>query len=282
MPKSQPPQVLALAIDVDGTLLDPNHEVTAASRGAIDALKAAGVLPVITTSRPPAAIATLQSQLDLADRPAVTCQGAICGTRDGDGTFHIRSARPIRLASARQITRIAEARGFGVSWFCADQWLARTNDGLVAQEERITATTAERVPTLMDHQPTPNKILVMAEPGREPDLAGVQALLPPDVVGATSRSDYLEIVAVGVSKWSALREVYAWRQIPLDRTAAIGDGNNDFEMIRNSAVGIAMGHAPATLRQTADWIAPDNSHEGFATAVQWLLNAGGTLQQGRQ
>jgi Cof subfamily protein (haloacid dehalogenase superfamily) len=278
MLQPETPQVLALAIDVDGTLLDPNHEVTAASREAIGALKAAGVLPVITTSRPPAAIAALQELLDLADRPAVTCQGAIWGTRDVTGAFHARSARPIRSASARQITEIAEARSFGVSWFSADQWFARFDDGLVDQEERITGTTAERVATLLDDRRPPNKILVMAQPGHESELAAVQAVLPSDVVGATSRSDYLEIVAVGVSKWSALQEVYAWRQIPLDRTAAVGDGNNDFEMITNSAVGIAMGHAPVTLRQAADWIAPDNSHEGFASAVRWLLTVGATLQ----
>lgn len=269
---AQPPKPRALAIDVDGTLLDPDHRVTPASREAIQALIAAEVLPVLATSRPPGAVAALLRQLDLAGRPAVTCQGAVWGSCDAAGTLHPRAIRQLSAAAAREVTASAKARGLGVSWFYADRWLAETEDPLIEQEEHVTGTSADRVPALLEGGEPPTKILVMAQPGRESHLAVVRAELPADVIGATSRADYLEVVARGVSKWSALQEVCRWQRIPLDRIAAVGDGNNDIEMITHAAIGIAMGHAPPALRQAADWVAPDNRHEGFAAAVDWLLS----------
>ncbi|CAL8973235.1 5-amino-6-(5-phospho-D-ribitylamino)uracil phosphatase YitU [Propionicimonas sp. T2.31MG-18] len=274
MPDPNPRSVCALAIDVDGTLLDPGHEVTSAAQQAVHMLRDSGVLPVITTSRPPAAIAAFVRLLDLADMPVVTCQGAVWGSTDSVGTFHARTEHPVNIDDARDVARLAHEHGFGVSWFYPDCWLAESADPLVAQEEVITGTSARRVSQLTDEVRPPLKILIMATPGREAELSGMSRALPSTVAGATSRSDYLEIVKRGVSKWSALEEVFAAHDVPIDRTAAIGDGNNDLEMISNAAIGIAMGHAPSTVRQAARWIAPDNRHEGFAAAVAWLLRHG--------
>lgn len=273
-----PPHVRALAVDVDGTLLDLEHHVTPAAGRAIAHLKDGGVMPVVCTSRPPAAIADIVRRLDLHDQPVVTCQGAVWGAFDRGGLFEPGSVRHADVADAENLTRRAQDLGFFVSWFYAADWIAEKDDPMIEEEERITGASARRVDSLLDGCPPPSKILVMAPPGREPGLRELQAGLPAGLTGATSRPDYLEVVPQGVSKWSALREVYESFGIPLDRTAAIGDGNNDLEMIERSAVGIAMGHSPAALLVAADWVAPDNGHEGFAAAAAWILREHGVRQ----
>jgi hydroxymethylpyrimidine pyrophosphatase-like HAD family hydrolase len=95
--------------------------------------------------------------------------------------------------------------------------------------------------------------------------------LPPTVAGSVSRPDYIEVVPQGTSKWSALCRLYEEAGIDPAATAAVGDGSNDLEMIASAGIGIAMGHAPASLREAADWTVPTNAAEGFAAAVRGLL-----------
>ena len=275
MPTAATGPLRALAIDVDGTLLDPNHAVTAESRRAVQALRSADALPVITTSRHPAGVAAIVNELGLEGQPIVTCQGAVWGHYDRHGRFHPQFTQRVPSAGAQRLTTLARRSGLGVSWYYATRWLAEHGNSMVEQEERITGVAAHLVEVLDDDWPSPFKIAVTAPPGKLRELAELQSVLPAGLAGATSRPDYLEVVADGVSKWSALQRVCQWHGVPLTEVAAIGDGNNDLEMIENAAVGIAMGHASARLRAVADWIAPDNSHEGFAAAVTWLLRRSG-------
>lgn len=54
--------------------------------------------------------------------------------------------------------------------------------------------------------------------------------------------------------------------------AAIGDGENDREMIEFAGCGIAMGNAPEPLRQAADWVTGTVQEDGAAQAIHWLLD----------
>ena len=56
-----------VAIDVDGTLLDSRHEVSAATAAAIDRVRRAGVEVVLTTSRPPRALWPVLERLALVE-----------------------------------------------------------------------------------------------------------------------------------------------------------------------------------------------------------------------
>lgn len=264
-------RVRAIAVDVDGTLLDPSHRVTPAAARAIQRLRVDGVLVVVTTSRYPPAVEPILREVGLLGEPVVTCQGAVWGAHAPDGRFRSRAAHLIPIGAAVGLTAVARSLRLGTSWFYPEDWLVEPGDSMVAQEEAITGARARRVAALGPQCPPPAKIVLMAPPDRIPALARARAAAPGGVAAATSRPDYLEVVAHGVSKWTALTELFAEYGIPLGEVAAIGDGENDLEMVSRAAVGIAMGHAPAALRDRAAWVAPDNGHEGFAAAADWLL-----------
>ncbi|HIK44527.1 MAG TPA: HAD family phosphatase [Leptolyngbyaceae cyanobacterium M65_K2018_010] len=52
---------------------------------------------------------------------------------------------------------------------------------------------------------------------------------------------------------------------------AIGDNFNDLEMICYAGLGVAMGDAPAPVKQAADWVAPGVEAEGVAIALEEFL-----------
>ncbi len=88
---------------------------------------------------------------------------------------------------------------------------------------------------------------------------------------AFSKPNYLEIVPKGANKASALVHLVAILGLDLSQVAAIGDGYNDIEMIREAGLGIAMGNAPAAVKSAADWVTGTNNEAGVAQAVRRLF-----------
>lgn len=58
--------------------------------------------------------------------------------------------------------------------------------------------------------------------------------------------------------------------IPLEKTVAIGDQENDIEMLTVSGIGVAMGNAKAHVKAVADLQTSTNDQDGVATILQKL------------
>lgn len=52
---------------------------------------------------------------------------------------------------------------------------------------------------------------------------------------------------------------------------AIGDSNNDLDMMDKAEISIAMGNALDNVKKTADIVTSDNDHDGAAEAIRRLL-----------
>jgi hydroxymethylpyrimidine pyrophosphatase-like HAD family hydrolase len=81
----------------------------------------------------------------------------------------------------------------------------------------------------------------------------------------------IEVTAPGVSKGRALAILANHYNIAQDEVMAIGDQDNDIEMIAWAGLGIAMGNASAGARAVADYIAPPLTEEGAAWAIEHFI-----------
>ena len=59
--------------------------------------------------------------------------------------------------------------------------------------------------------------------------------------------------------------------IPVDQIATIGDMPNDVLMFKKSGVSIAMGNASGDVQKSANFVTASNQEEGFARAMERLL-----------
>jgi len=80
-------------------------------------------------------------------------------------------------------------------------------------------------------------------------------------------------VARTVSKAGALQELVDYLDIDLKRTLVIGDSYNDLGMFGVAGTKVAMGHAPDSLKQLADWVAPSVADDGVALAIEKFILA---------
>ena len=92
-----------------------------------------------------------------------------------------------------------------------------------------------------------------------------------DVTYAVGYSAWLDLTPPGVSKASALESLRRQLGVYPDHTAAVGDGNNDLEMLRWARVSAAMANAPAEVRAAADMVVGTVEDDGVLEFLQPLI-----------
>lgn len=268
------PAVALIALDIDGTLLTPDHHVTPGTRDAIHEALDAGLVPVLASSRGPAGIRPVQRELDLPDGWLVAYQGALVGHwHQSSEEFVTLADHRIPAPLAHRIMELAVRAGLSASRQTGMRWSAPVIDHTIARSAAISGETpvAEPVGTREDSQ-APHKIMVIA--GSEallPALAQFYADLPSGVTAAYSHHDYVEITTAGVTKGTGLAVVADALGVPLQDCAAIGDGANDLAMLAAVGLPIAMGQADAEVRAAARWTTDTNSQDGAAKAIRMVL-----------
>ena len=59
----------------------------------------------------------------------------------------------------------------------------------------------------------------------------------------------------------------------MERTIAVGDSDNDIEILKTAGLSVAMGNARPHIKEISDVIVADNNHGGCAKAIyKYLLN----------
>ena len=84
----------------------------------------------------------------------------------------------------------------------------------------------------------------------------------------SSVPEYLEIVKKGIKKSEAIKVVMEKYDIKRDEVMAIGDGENDIEMLDFAGLGIAMENASSFVKEFANDVTTSNNHDGVANAIQ--------------
>ena len=85
------------------------------------------------------------------------------------------------------------------------------------------------------------------------------------------RGHILEFLSPRSGKWPALLSVATREGIAPEEIAAIGDDDNDVEMIREAGLGIAMGNAVEAARAAADVVVRSNAEGGVIGAIERVL-----------
>lgn len=114
------------------------------------------------------------------------------------------------------------------------------------------------------HQPI-DKVLVYAHKGYDyapfKDIPGI-AVFP-------SVSTYCDIATYGINKASSIKEFLKLNDLPETYTA-FGDSMNDWEMITEATIGVAMGNGDPRLKAQAKWVADTVSNDGIAKMLKQL------------
>jgi hydroxymethylpyrimidine pyrophosphatase-like HAD family hydrolase len=84
---------------------------------------------------------------------------------------------------------------------------------------------------------------------------------------------WMDIAPEGVTKAYALERLRSLCAVPIGQTFAIGDGDNDVDMLGWAGRGVAMGHAEASVIAAADEVTLSIVDDGAVPVLRSLLGA---------
>lgn len=267
-----PAAVRLVACDLDGTLIGPDHRFSPRLLRVVAALVQRGVHVTLATGRMYTSAQKLAQELGLDDVPLITLNGAVVRMSRSETVL---LERTIDEDVARAVVESARAEGHYIQTYHGDRLVVEalsTEAIAYGERTRVPVHVATDLGQLWQGA---TKLLVIADPAVVTQLLTRWRPRFGRRLGMTrSFPYYLEMVAAGVSKGRALRRVASHLGVPLTQALAMGDGENDWSMVRSAGVGIAMAGAPGKLVRVARHIAPPYDADGAAIALeQWALGA---------
>jgi len=260
-----PPQLLAL--DLDGTLVEPREPVRQAVIDAVKRAQAAGIRVTIVTGRMYVGAKPFADELEL-DGPIVLYQGAVLAdARTG------RFEREVSLSNAvaLRIYAAAKERGLHVQFYRDDHFYVEHDNAYAQLYARTSGTEPVVVPSLPDAFAgrDSTKVNIVTDADRTAEvLALMERVCGRDAYVTRSNPEFVEMLDPAVDKGVALRLVAEHHGIPIERVMAIGDSYNDLPLLRAAGFAVAMGSAPAELKAEADAVVGDVAHDGVAEAIE--------------
>ncbi|SFN78024.1 HAD-superfamily hydrolase, subfamily IIB [Pseudonocardia ammonioxydans] len=250
-----------VALDIDGTIV---HGRRPPSPPVLDAIAAAAkhAAVMLCTGRTVLGAGTALDQLGLDGGVTLTSNGAV--EMDTASRRVLSVARFDVTAGVRRLREAFPGAVFGAEHVGVGQRVsAPFPDGILA------GTVTEVGLDGVSREPTPK--LIMYWPGRTPaETAARAAGLEFDDATMTLDHElpWVTLVPSGVSKASGLARVAQRLGVDRSEVLAVGDGDNDREMLRWAGHGVAMGQAPPEVHADADISTGTVADDGLATVLE--------------
>ena len=254
-----------IATDIDGTILVPEGEFTESIKSYIKTLSQKGIKVVLVTGRMNATAQLIAKDLGL-DTPVISYQGGL--VKDGEKTLYERY-----LTEEQAIKIIEWGKNTEVNIHLNlynDDILYSEKDCYEIQRYCNNKHTKYEVKNFADiKKDRVNKILAIDYNNSE-KINRLEKNLPklfPDLYIVKSTPYFLEFSNKEASKYCAVKFLQNYWGINEDETLAIGDQNNDIELLRAGGIKVAMGNATEELKKCADYITDSVDNDGFVKAI---------------
>lgn len=253
-----------IALDLDGTLLNPDESVSDVNRAAISRALNSGIRVVLVTGRGADTPIRVSRELGL-NLPVICCHGALTKDFGANKTLaHI----PVPLAYAKPMLEFAERSGSHVAVYAEEMFLRPTGSHVYMQD--MIGPGWREVPSLLSALETGAPTFI-----RFLGTASIEAMkrefgdLPLTYLHE-SWNDFEECVILNrdANKKNALMRLCADFQIPGERVLAIGDSRNDVPMLQWCGIGVAMANALPEVRQAVQYVTSENTSDGVAAAIE--------------
>lgn len=263
-----------VAVDIDGTLVNNQRQITPEVFEAIQDAKQAGVKVVIATGRPIAGVQSILTELQLnePDNYVVTFNGGLV-QETATGAEIVKEI--LSYDDYLEIEYISRTLGLHMHAITKDGiYTANRNIGkyTVHESNLVNMNIFYRTPEEMK-----DKEIVKCMYIDEPEILDAAISKIPDYFYdkytiVKSAPFYLEIVRKTVNKGSAILHLAEKLGLSIDQTMAIGDEENDRAMLEVVGNPVVMENGNPELKKIAKYITKSNEESGVAHALrEWVL-----------
>lgn len=265
-----------IAIDMDGTLLLPDHTISPAVKNAIAAARERGVKVVLTTGRPYAGVHAYVKELHMEREGdyCITYNGALVQNAS-DGSTVTQTA----LSYDDYLYLEKLSREVGSHFHAPDRntlYTANRDVSYYTVHESFVATIPLVFcePENMDPNTQFLKVMMIDEPDiLDKAIARIPADVKEKYTVLKSAPYFLEILDKRVNKGTGVKSLADVLGIKPEEVMTLGDQENDIAMIEYAGMGVAMENAIPSVKEVANFITKSNLEDGVAYAIEkFVLN----------
>lgn len=265
-----------LVIDIDGTLLNDNKEITPRTQAALLKVQQMGVHIVLASGRPTCGVMPLANALELNHYGGFILPyngGQIINAQTGELLFEKR----IDPAMIPYLDKKAKKNDFAIFTYHKDYILTDKPENKHIQEEatlnNMRIIGVDNFVEAIDFGPC--KCILTSDD--ETALVGLENHWKKrldGVLNAFRSEDYfLEVMPQCIDKGNTLAILMEKLKVTTEEVIAIGDGVADVSMLQLAGTSIAMGNARDSVKACADHTTSTNNQDGVAIAVEKAILA---------
>lgn len=276
------------AFDMDGTLLNEESQMTAATKKACHDLQKQGCKLVLSTGR------TYDSARIPIDQ--FPFDGYVCSNGaalfEADGTLVKRVLLPTSMVLDAVDVLRKEMIYYELHDTASNRWMVQEDrdriETMIGEDTSVEGISMRRfafyklarvVPLgemqekVRSGQAQVVKLFIWhRDPKRLDEVRQQLERWSHEVTVTSSGNHNVEIIPRGVSKWEGLRYFCDKWGITADQVMAFGDAENDREALSQVGYSVAMENAAPAIKELARFVAPHHNEDGVARFIrQYVL-----------
>ncbi len=281
-----------IATDLDGTLLNPEHEVSEENIKAIRRAQDKGVEVIVATGRTYFDAFSICEKFGL-ETYLISYNGAVIHAKDGqkiasltmdrndvqymvkwlegkDYYYEVSTDKKIYMPSNATEILHREAEGLKGTEFELDPiYFEETLDQIFSQSGMTPVKNYEEI---MSADEGIYKVFCFSFDDKKRQIAINQFAEMKQFLMTSSMTNNFELGHRDASKGNALKIVADRLGISLDRAMAIGDNYNDVSMMKIVKFSVAMGTAKNDIKELCSFVTHGNDKHGVAHAIEKFIS----------
>lgn len=261
-----------IALDMDGTLLNEDKEISLRNKVAIKKAREKGVKVVISTGRPISGIKKYMEQLGMnkEDDYAIVFNGSrIQKAKTGEVIFN----RSLKGRELKELHRLSEKLNLNIHAFDGETCITNRENYYSNMEAEWNGVDL-KVVDFEDYDDEHE--IVKAIMVEKPEiLEKAEKLIPAEFYEkytiVKSAPFFLEFIEKNSNKGEGVKALANHMGITMDNVICIGDAENDLHMIKYAGLGVAMGNAFEEVKKEADIITGTNQEDGVALVIEKFI-----------
>lgn len=259
--------------DVDGTLIGDDRKITEEIDTLATLLKKHDIQFSIASGRILSRIDELVDKLKITT-PVIGCNGA--SARQGDTYLWNDFMDPMQLKKA---VLLADAADMSIIFTDGvHEKVYRNNEWIQDLIDRYNRYDGIYQPTDQEWETLKVQKLLIVDQHRSGKMSTIFNELDQyqDAISYVSYEGHsADIMPTHCNKGYAIKRLAEALNLDLSEIMAIGDHNNDLEMIKLAGIGVAVGNATEELKNAADYVCEGSLAQGVIEAIKKFCINGG-------
>jgi Cof subfamily protein (haloacid dehalogenase superfamily) len=261
--------------DLDGTLLNDQHEISHENIAALERLKQKGYKIVIATGRADLMVKEYAKKIQI-NGPIIACNGALIKHPFTKKEVFKRVLAPQKV---KEIINICKQNNHTFMIYTKECIVSTENDRVKNFQNRnkkldidcrVKFVITEDEEYIASHFEA-YKILIIEKDSRRYDGLGKKLHQFSGLSICQSQTGFMDIMPEGISKRNALDMLAKVENISVSEIVAFGDNYNDIEMLKYAGCAITTENGVEDVKKIADYISIDHNRSGFAYAIKNYL-----------